>query len=490
MRTSLARRLLLHGIFTFLLALLTMLPARSQVYYLDLGKQTVTLPNRSVHVEQVVDGRPGRPGIGLVYRGLGNKPAAVLFRNGLEQELTDFLRRQLPARPTDQALTLCIRQLRVGEQLNGLTEDASAALAADVYLHTADGYHLVQSVGASTSGRALETTALHAAHVASLLQQCIEQLTPPWPSTAQGPAQTLAQLTADVAPVASSLGRSAMTGPVAAILREVPRRGVYRNFTQFLTNRPDSSITVLTDTVAVRLHGRPARAQWVGVTRVRPVLVDAQGIRTHPKDLWGFSDGYQVYVQQSGSYFPLTRQHDFFTFVGEAALDVNYMKARSKAQARQMIIGGVQVVPFPDHTGEPTAYALDMRTSQLAPYPDPLGRKPAQPDTSYVYLYRRPDAAHPEALPVFVGGQEIARLHPGQYIELAWPYYARILAVRTEAPTGHGTGTGYFVVPDAARPTYLLLTPSAAATSVPVWQTVTNAQGEADLNLIDAGAAN
>ncbi|MBW3128814.1 hypothetical protein [Hymenobacter profundi] len=453
-----------------------------------MSKQTVTLPNRSVHVEQVVDGRPGRPGIGLVYRGLGNKPAAVLFRNGLEQELTDFLRRQLPARPTDQALTLCIRQLRIGEQLNGLTEDASAALAADVYLHAADGYHLVQSVGASTSGRALETTALHAGHVASLLQQCLEQLTPPWPPTAQGPARTLTQLTADEAPVATSLGRSSTAGPTAAILRESPRRGVYRNFTQFLTNRPDSSVTVLTDTVAVRLYGHPAKYLWSGITRVRPVLVDGQGVRTHPKDLWGFSDGYQAYVQQGGSYFPLTRQHDFFTFVGEAPLDVNFMKAKSKTQASVMITGGVRVVPVPDHTGEPTAYALDMRTSQLAPYPDPLGRKPAQADTAYVYLYRRPDAAHPEAIPVFVGNQEIARLSPGQYVELAWPYYARILALRTGSQTVRTTG--YLLVPNAARPTYLLLTPPAATTAAPVWQTVTNAQGEADLTSIDLSGTN
>ncbi|MBT2558039.1 hypothetical protein J7E24_09600 [Hymenobacter sp. ISL-91] len=104
---------------------------------------------------------------------------AVMFRQELETELTDFVRQQLPARPTDHAVVLCLRQLRVGEQLNGLTENASADMAADVYEHQPDGYHFVRSVAAHTAARALETTALHAKHMALLLQKCLEQLTPP-----------------------------------------------------------------------------------------------------------------------------------------------------------------------------------------------------------------------------------------------------------------------------------------------------------------------
>ena len=55
-------------------------------YYLDFSNQQLAVPDRAVAVERVLDGRDGHPAIGFVYRGLGNKPAAVLFRQGLEPD--------------------------------------------------------------------------------------------------------------------------------------------------------------------------------------------------------------------------------------------------------------------------------------------------------------------------------------------------------------------------------------------------------------------
>ena len=89
---------------SFLLAALlagASLAAQAQTYYLDLTGQPLNVPNRNVAVEVVMDGRVGHQAIGVVYRGLGNKPAAVLFRKGLEPELMALVQAQLPARPTD-----------------------------------------------------------------------------------------------------------------------------------------------------------------------------------------------------------------------------------------------------------------------------------------------------------------------------------------------------------------------------------------------------
>ena len=172
---------------------------RAQDYYLELDNHQLTLPNRVVAVEQVLDGRAGHQAIGLVYRGLANKPAAVLFRRGLGAELTTFAKAWLPARPTDHPIVLCVRQLRVSEVLSGMTEQASADLALDVYEHQSDGYHFVQSTGAHTSDRALETTKRHAAHLARLLEQCLGQLAQAnWAAATAQPARTLAELPTDV----------------------------------------------------------------------------------------------------------------------------------------------------------------------------------------------------------------------------------------------------------------------------------------------------
>lgn len=453
--------------------------ARAQVYYLDLSKQSLTLVDRTLQVEQVLDGRPGRPTIGLVHRGLNNRPAAVLFRSGLEAELTTFLRNQLPARSTDHAVVLCLRQLRISEQLNGLTEDASADLAADVYLHLPDGYHFVRSVAARTSERALETTALHSQHIASLLQQCLSQLTTAdWQVAGAAPARQLTQLISDIPTTAVSSGAKALVPP---ILRQIPRRGVYSSFDQFLNNRPDTTLVVTLDTMPLRLKGRVGRALWLGVARFHPTTIDKQGTPySLAKTAWGFSEGGQVYVQHEGGYFPLVRQAGFFTFVGEKPLDVEYVRARAQAQARAAVVG-VSPIHAQDHTGEPTPYAVDMRTGQLAPFPDPLRPHPAHPDTAYVYLYRQADTST-AAVPIFLEGRQVGQLRPNEYIELPWPYYARMMRLCVGLSTPNPC---QLFVPNTARASYLKIT-DVAASSVAPWEWVTIEQGEADLDALDA----
>ncbi|NVO86078.1 hypothetical protein [Hymenobacter terrestris] len=465
-------------VFGTLALLLPALRVRAQEYYLDLSHQTITLPSRTVHVEQVVDGRPGKPTIGLVYRGLDNRAAAVLFRRGLEPELTDFLRQQLPPRPNDHPIVLCLRQLRVGELLNGTTEKASADLAADVYVRLPDGYHFMRSVGAHTSSRALETTRLHPAHVALLLQQCLEQLTTySWEKPQLGPALTLPQLPAH------SPGISLTAGPgteLPAILREAPRRGVYRTFAQFLTNKPDTLAAFRLDTLPTRRWGGgPGRALWLGTVRFEPKLLADGAGQPAPalREIWGLSDGQRVLVQYEKNFYHLQRQADFFTFVGEKPQDLEYLRARADAQMRAGAVGVAQVRAI-DHSGEPMAYALDMRSGQPGAYPNPLRAAPAQTDTAYVYLYRPADGSV-AAVPVFLQGQQVGQLLPNEYLEIPWPYYAQLMSLRLGPPI---TGARQLFVPDATRLSYLKVQTDATTVH---WEWVSAGQAEADLDAID-----
>ncbi len=445
--------------------------ARAQ-YYLDFSNQQLAVPDRAVAVERVLDGRDGHPAIGFVYRGLGNKPAAVLFRQGLEPDLTAFMQAQLPARPTDHSVVLCLRQLRVSETLGNIGEKASADLAADVYARLPDGYHFVQSTGGHTNARGLETTRLHAGQVALLLSQCVSQLAQAdWAATAARPARTLAQLPTD-APVA--LANGARRGPVPPILRQRPRRGVYHRFEQFLANQPDTSLVFQLDTIRPGFKSRYVKEQWRGVAWVRPLAPDTTGRRLLAP-AWGFSDGQQLFVQHNKHFFSLLRQGSFFTFVGEAPLDREYARATSEAQVRGSLMG-VASVRTENHTGEPAAYALDMRTGELAPYPGL--RAPTRLDTAYVY--RPVQDPGPNAVQVFLNGRTMGPLRPGDYLELPWAYFAKPLQLCLES-TG-AAGSCLYFVPNVAQHNYLKLT---SATPSRPWQWVPSAQGEAALDEMD-----
>lgn len=451
--------------------------AWAQTYYLDLHGETLDLPDRTMAVERVLDGRDGHPAFGVVYRGLSNKAAAVLFRHSLEDDLTTFVQAQLPARPPDHPVVLCVRQLRVSEELGNFSERSNADLALDVYEHLPDGYHFVQSTGARISSKGLDVTTGHAGHLAMLLGQCLGQLrTADWAAAARQPTLTLAQLPAD-APVA--LAGGGRRGPAPAILRQAPRRGLYYHFEQFLANQPDTSLTFTLDTVQVRFRSEWAMAKWLAVARVRPLVAGTTNgsRRIVPAGLWGFCDGQQLFVLHNKHFFPLMRQGPFFTFIGEAPADQEYARAKARAQGRAQV-AIVASVGEPDHTGEPAAYALDMRTGELAPYPGL--HAPTRSDTAYVYVYRPLAPASTTPVRVLLNGHLAGTLLPGDYLELPWAYYARPLHLCLGGvPVASAC---QYLVPNTSRPSYLRVTPATPTTP---WQWMPAHQGAADLDELD-----
>ncbi|GAB3869337.1 hypothetical protein GCM10028824_16120 [Hymenobacter segetis] len=446
-------------------------PAQAQFYYLDLSQQTLSLPDRAVYVEQVVDGRPGKPAIGTVYRGLQNQQQAVIFRKGLEPTLTEYLQQQFPRRATDHAVVLCVRQLVVNEMMRAFAETASADVSADVYAHLPDGYHFVRTVASHIDERALETTGRHAHHLAGLLQQCLAQLADAdWAKAAQRPARTLAQLPTEQLPAAAK----------PAILRTAtPKAGPYKTFEQFLANQPEA-IPLAFDTVRAHTAG------WEGTVLIRPSVRNLNGGHTALPKAWGFSDGQQLYVRYRNHYRPLHRQGSFFTFVGPAPFDMaaankrawgynvpraNGMGTRTPATGNTLPSTGAE-----DTSGLPMVFALDMHSGEPIPYPLPGQAQRA--DTAFMYVYR-PLGGSPEALRVFMNDREAGQLRPGQYLELFSPHFAH--AVRLSA--GTASGPAFYFVPNTASANYLKLVPSG--TALTPWQAMPTRQGEAEVDALE-----
>ncbi|WP_216726638.1 hypothetical protein [Hymenobacter siberiensis] len=362
-------------------------PALAQVYYLDLSQQPLDLPGRVVSVEQVVDGRPDRPAsVGTIYKGLNDNPAPVLFRQSLKTELTAWLGQQLPARPTDQPVLLCVRQLLVSETVtSSILADkpiAGAELALDVYAHRPDGYHFVRNVAAHSSKPGITINSDHALYVAQLMRQCLTSLTAADLATAaQRPARSLA------------LAAAPATRP-AMLRAAAPRRGIYFSAAQFAANQPDTTSQQLLDTVrwsSVRASilvpngpvlattNRTARGYsrsvvstpsgWQGTVQLKAKVRTATGDRVAARDVWGFSDGRQAYLRQANYYRLLGRQDAFYTFFGAAPLDLPAAHRQATgAPTSRMVHGGMRI-DVSDESGEPVTFALDLRTGQTARFP-------------------------------------------------------------------------------------------------------------------------
>ena len=452
--------------------------ARAQTYYLDLTAQTLGAANGVVALAQVLDGRAGSPPIGLVYPRLSNKPFVVAFRQGLEAELTAFVRTQLPRQATAHRALLCVRSLRVAETV-GANGQITGEVVADAYEELADGYRFVQRVEARVGGQEPEVTDRYVGHVAQLLRQCLSQLVmADWAAARGRPAQALGALRI-AAPAASRR-------VAAAILREAPRRGLYHRYEQFLANRPDTIAGFRVDTIRRRFKSELAAVKWQGVARLRPEITKVSGPRLEAAELWGFCDGQQAYVRHDKQFYPLNRQSTFFTFVGEAPLDPVHAAALAQAQTQNGLMFGLVGAALtqtrvPDHSAEPMAYGLDLRTGALGPYPGL--HTPARTDTAYLYLYRPRQTAAASLVSVFVEGHIAGVLRPGQYLEVPWTRFGKPMRLCLSGVSA--AGSCQYLVPDMAGLNYLRINPGPAEHP---WQWVLPAVGAAALDELDRQA--
>jgi hypothetical protein len=436
-------------------------PVRAQVYYLDLSSQLIILPVRTMHVEQVLDGRAaGTTSVGMVYRGLQNRPALVEFRRGLGPEMTEWMQRRLPATAGDHAVVLCVRQLRVSEVMVPLGEQAKAELALDVYVHLPDGYHFVRRLSGHYQQPGLEATALHAPNVARVLQNCLQLLaSAPWQLAAQQPALRLEQLATD----------KPATLALPPVLRAaLPAPGIYRTPAQFLANEPDTTLSLRTDTLHSRTPG------WEGTTRVRPVGRTRQGSRVPLREVWGFSDGRQAYIRHGNAFRLLARQDDFYTFVSGAPLDVQVAQRRTSNTVMYGALGNLLTSDADDMTGRPSVYALDVRTGQTGPFPLPGQATPM--DTAFVYVYR-PAGGATEARRLLVNNQEVGWLRPGEFLEVPCLYLGRAVRFSLDQPDG----PALLVVPDARAANYVRLTTQPTA----YWEWMPARLGTADVDALE-----
>ena len=437
--------------------------AQAQIYYLDLSKQALSLPERALYIEQVLDGRAKRTGIGTVHRGLYNALQQADLRPNVPQALTTWVQGQLPQRPTDHPVVLVVRQLAITEEINAFSEKASLDLAIDVYAHLADGYHYVLSAAELVEGKGLETTARHPINLAVALQRCLAQCqSVNWAQLPPQPARTLAEL--------QQLGHPATPVLTYAILTDsVHRKGYYPTFLAFRNNQP-----VTEPALSIASTPRTAKG-WEGTLEVVPTLAPTPTSSSETlRKVWGFSDGKLLYVLHNRHYLPLTRDGSVFRFVGFAGADPG---AVSTAGYLAGPLGaGIAAAAT---TGKPADYTLDMVTGNVSPFRETSGPPPA--DTALIYVYRRAGVT-PKPTRVLLNGKVVAELNEWQFVAIPWTDKLHEVSLCLEDIPGRCAS----FIPEFGRTAYVEIARNSADATKPALEQVAAKKGVFDLRVIRA----
>lgn len=393
-------RLLLFCLTSALLGLVAT-PARGQVYYVDLAAQPLNLPAPTFAVEQVLDGRPNRAGIGTVHRGLSNIPQVAGLRPNVAAALTTYLQAQLPpAAAETPRLVLVIRQLHLAEEITALYEKASLELALDAYVHLPDGYHYALSASDFIEGKGMETTARHPANLALALQHCLTQCQGiSGAKAAVQPARSLAYL--------EQIGRLATGTPLYPILTDsVRKKGYFPSFLAFRNNQPETQPALLLETAPRKAKG------WEGTTEAKPYFATASGGKEYLRNAWGFSDGRQLYIFHHRHFVPLEKKNGTFGFTGFSGADPG---AVSTGALLGGAVGGA--IAAGATNDQPTPYTVNMVTGGLSLFDDP--GLAATPDTAMLCIYRRAGTAG-GPIQVLLNDKPVGELGDNQFITIPW----------------------------------------------------------------------
>lgn len=437
-----------------LMLLLWVAPAHAQVVHLNLAKQTINLPVRNFYIEQVLDGRTDRAGIGMVpagkYFSIAQHPADL--DPNLVQGLTAYLQSQLPARPGDHAALLLVRDLRISETSQptnpatgmggGVIRQAKATL--ELYLHAADGYHFVQTATETVSPMGLLMLGVapsHERNISKVLQHCLEQFaTADWNTAQNQPLQSAAAL--------SKIGRVDLVAEASYPILSAavgPEPGYFSSFLAFRNNQ-----AVATPTLRVGTTSRKEKG-WESLPEIMPVLVTEGKERSLPEN-WGFSDGKHLYIRYKGHYAELMRQGRSFEFMGPA-------------EAATWLT-----------TPPPVRYSLDLVAGRATLFAD-AGRPATLTDTARIYVYRNLGSG--AALPIFLNDQAVGELAENQVLLLTWTDPAHEPRLRL----GSATAPELTFLPNFRQPVYVRGARKPDPAKLPL-EVVPTKVGEFDLKAI------
>ncbi|UOQ74571.1 hypothetical protein [Hymenobacter cellulosilyticus] len=376
---------------------------QTSIYQVDLREQKLVLDKPTFHIAEVLDLRTQHQTIGWVQRGMNNIRVPANLAGGVKDGLSGWLQVQLPPRPGSRAVLLRVHDLRIGEVTKVTSEKASALVDVDFVYQQPDGsYRVLQRYIEEEESRGVETTGRHDDNIVACLQRACTQLNAlDWAARlALSPALTQEQ-------VYYRGGRKPAPATYAILTAPTPAMGIYGTFLEFRNNKlePVADLTV----EATNIPGEVKAFQGRG---------DA---RKALDEVWGFSDGQQVYIRRKRHFYALKRSGDDFTFTEQALDDPG---AVSTAGALGGLAGAA--IAAVAVRGDLQEYTLDMTTGRVADfdYMEQLAKR----DTATVVVYRRPGGPA-KPLAVLLDGQELKQLPANDFVLIPWTSKTREISL-------------------------------------------------------------
>lgn len=269
---------------------------------ISLPGKKPALDRPNFYIAEIIDARSNKETIGIVQKGFTNEPETARFANVLQKELQSSLGELLQPREDRTSLVMRVLKINIFERTLPTKETAMAELVIEFYTKTDSGpLRLIKSTGSTWITNGVDVTRSHGKNIEHCLVDCLKQVN-----------ETLGKKTHTTDP-ALILEYSKLFQAPGILDKNSYRifkdtflvKGIYKNVVEFRENSPgilaDFSINEKTNYTGAAY----------GISRGIIKTADGKEI-----NVWGYSDGEQIFIKLGEEFFPLFVEDDIFWFEG------------------------------------------------------------------------------------------------------------------------------------------------------------------------------
>lgn len=361
----------------------------ADIYRIYLRDFSLAINEFDYYVEEVIDVRDVDNYIGFVRKGLGDrKVPAMLGERSAEEELKALFARSFPAGNEKTPLIVRVNKFLVYEVVYAAKAYAFAEVNLSFLTRTGDVYLELYETGTMITKPGLEVTGSHEKNIIQALDHCFKQF------RAYATAGAMQAMTVPANELrVNPIGKRHYPIETAT---EYPK-GVYHTLADFRNNTPDASVEF---TINYKKQKKEETLEAV---------LDFKDPKVNVDEIWGFSDGKQIFINAQGSFHVLQKEED--NFVVQAP---SLSKGVGSAVVGGILggaIGGLLMSAFDHSSGKEMTYKIDYTTGAVTPLKEP-GYKRIEASSAIYFTSFAKDGSE---LTVFVNGEEKCTLNPGQY---------------------------------------------------------------------------
>jgi hypothetical protein len=140
---------------------------------ISLKNQKLLCDPLNFHVKKVVDGRKVKSTIGVVQKGLSNKPVVADFENPIEDEIMDLIS-PLESKVGVVNVVIRIDQLEISEVTMVRKEYAAARMTFDFFLALDDSLYYIERKHSYYRSQGIDVTHQHDSNIAFAIEKIIQ----------------------------------------------------------------------------------------------------------------------------------------------------------------------------------------------------------------------------------------------------------------------------------------------------------------------------